>query len=135
MHPSGGQAAAHLAPQQRREVETDQIVQGAAGLLGVDQVVGQIPGVGHGVLYGAFGDFMEHHPFDRLVFERLAFAQQLAQVPGNGFAFAVRVGREEQGVGLAQHLGDGGDMFFLVLADLVFHGEVAFGIDGAFLGD
>jgi hypothetical protein len=50
LHAPGGEPAADLLPQQRREVEADQVVQRPARLLGVDQVRGQLARVGDGVL-------------------------------------------------------------------------------------
>jgi hypothetical protein len=38
LHAAGRQAALHLAPQHRRQVEADQVVQRAPRLLGIDQV-------------------------------------------------------------------------------------------------
>ena len=43
LHAAGGQAALHLAPQHRGQVEADQVVQRATRLLGVDQLPGDLP--------------------------------------------------------------------------------------------
>ena len=42
LHAAGGQAALDLAPQHRRQVEADQVVQRATRLLGIDQVAGDL---------------------------------------------------------------------------------------------
>ncbi len=61
LHAAGGQAALHFAPQHRRQVEADQIIQRAARLLGIDQVGGDRARLGHRFLDRARGDFGEDH--------------------------------------------------------------------------
>jgi hypothetical protein len=75
--------AAHLLPQQRREIETDQVVERTARLLRVDQVERQVARLGNGALYLALGDLVEHHALDVLALEIAAFFEQLTQVPGD----------------------------------------------------
>ena len=53
-------------------------------------------------------------------------------MPGDRFALAVRVGREEQGIGFLQGTGNGVDMLLIAFDHLVLHGEVMLGVDGAF---
>ena len=55
-------------------------------------------------------------------------------MPGDGLALAVRVGRQVQGLGLAQRARDGVDVALVLLEHLVLHGEAVIGIDRAFLG-
>ena len=60
LHTACTQTAANFFPQQWREVETDQIVQSATGLLRIDQVHFDFARVGDGIEHGVFGDFVEH---------------------------------------------------------------------------
>ncbi len=45
-----------------------------------------------GVLHRALGDLVEDYAFDVDIVEQAALAQQLFDMPGNRFAFAIRVG-------------------------------------------
>ena len=55
-------------------------------------------------------------------------------MPGDGLAFAIRVGCENQGVGTLQRLTDGAYVFLVAIDDLVLHREAVLGVDGAVLG-
>ena len=81
LHPAGGQARAHFLPQQRREIESHQKIQGAACLLGVHQVDGQLAGARHRLADRVLGDLVEHHPLDLLALEFALGLQELVQVP------------------------------------------------------
>ena len=128
-------SAAHLLPQQRRQIEADEVVERAARLLRVHQVERQVARLGHGALHFALGDFVEHDALDFLALEIAALFEQLAQVPGNGFAFAIRVGRQIEVLGFLERARDGVDVFFVALDGAVAHREVLVGIDRAFLRD
>ena len=67
LHAAGGQPAADFLPQHWRKVETDQIIQRPAGLLGVDQRHGNVARIVHRVLDRRLGDFIEHHALQTLV--------------------------------------------------------------------
>ena len=101
---------------------------------GDDAHTRQGPRVGHGVLYGFLGDFVEHHAVHCLVLELLAALQQLVQVPGDGLTLAIGVGREIEGVGILELGGDRLDVLVIAVDHLVFHGEVIARVDRAFLG-
>ncbi len=131
LHAAGREPAADLLPEERRKVEADEVVEGAARLLRVHELHRDVAGVLHRVLHGALGDLVEHHPLERLVLERALGLQDLGQVPGDGLAFAVRVRCEEDGVGVLDGLGDGIDVLRVAVDDLVLHAEVVVGIDGA----
>ena len=135
LHPTGGQTAANLLPQQWREIEANQIVQCASRLLRIDQVVGQRRRLIDGFANRLFGDLVEHHAMHVFVFENAALAQQFDQMPGDGFAFAIRVSGKIQSAGFFQRLDDGVNVAFIFLNDRVFHGKRVIRIDGAFLGD
>ena len=90
LHAAGAQAAGDLLPQQRRHLITHDAVEDAAGLLGVDAVDFQRPRFAEGFLDRVFGDGVEDHTLG--VFHRVL--QRVGAVPGDGFPFAVEVGRE-----------------------------------------
>ena len=96
--------------QQRRELVADEPVEHAARLLGVDEVVVDLARMLQSVCDGGGGNFVE---FDAVfaVFE----LQNVLQMPGNGFALAVRVGREVYVFRL-------GGLFGQALDDLLFIG-------------
>ena len=96
LHPAGGQPAPHLLPQQRRQVEADQVVQRAPRLLRVHQVERQLARRGHRLAHGVAGDLVEHYAVHGLVLEVAALLENLGQVPGDGLTLTVRVGRKVQ---------------------------------------
>ena len=51
LHAAGRQAAAHFLPQQRREIEADEVVERAARLLRVHEVERQVARLGDGALH------------------------------------------------------------------------------------
>jgi hypothetical protein len=77
-------------------------------------------GLLQGVLHGLGGDFVELDTTDPRV---LAFDQR-GHVPGNGFAFAVRVGGEVDVVGFGGRVAEIGHDLFLAFNHLVLRGEV-----------
>ena len=82
-----------------------------------------------------FGDFVENHPVDGLIFQQFFFFQQFIQMPGNGFTLSIRVGRQIEGLGLFKRFGYGLDMALIAFDDFVFHREVVIRVDGALFGD
>ena len=133
LHAAGRQARRNLAPQQRREIEADEVVERAPRLLGVDQVLRHIAAFFDGTLHLARRDLVEHDALDRLVLEQTLFFQHFLQVPGDSLAFAIGVGCEEQGVGAFQLGDDRVDMLRVLFDDLIFHLEAARHIDCAVL--
>ncbi len=63
-----------------------------------------------------------------------ALLEHLQQMPGDGLAFAVRVGRQIQRLGLLQRPGDGLDMLRILFQRLIAHGEAMLGVDRTLLG-
>ena len=61
--------------------------------------------------------------------------QHVLDVPGDGLAFAVRVGRQEQALGGFQRGGDLGDLGLAARVAPPDHGEVLIRQDGAILLD
>lgn len=73
-----------------------QAVQFAPGLLGVEQINVDGTGMGHTLLDALFGDLVKGHAGWR----RQGQAQNVGQMPADGFAFAVRVGCKQDAVAL-----------------------------------
>ena len=87
LHAAGGKAPVHLAPQPGRELVAHQTVQHAAGLLGVYAIEIDGLGVRDGLTDRRRCDFVERnaHIVLRIHIEKLG------EMPGNRFAFAIRV--------------------------------------------
>ena len=134
LHAAGrGAGQSGLLPQQRRQIEADQVVERAARLLRVDQVLRDVARLRDRLADRVARDLVEHHAMHVLAVERAQLFQQLGQVPGDRFAFAVRVGREVQRVGLLQRARDRLHVLLVLVEDLIAHRELALRIDGAFL--
>ena len=116
LHTACGQTAAHLAPQKRTELIAYQTVQHAARLLGVEQIFINGTGMGHTLLHAFFGDLVKGDAVGLVGVQ----PQNVCQMPADGFAFAVRVGRQQHAVGvfgLALQLLD--ELFFALDADVL----------------
>ena len=92
------QAPADLPPQEGAQLVAHQPVQHAAGLLGVEQVLVDGAGMGHPLLLldPLFGDLVEGDPVGLGGVD----AQKVGQVPADGLPFPVRVGGQQDAVGL-----------------------------------
>ena len=66
LHAARGQPAPHLLPEQRRQIEADQIVERAPRLLRVDELLGEIARLLDGFLDRALRDLVEHDALHRL---------------------------------------------------------------------
>ena len=133
LHAPRGQTALHFLPEQRREIEADEVIERAARLLRVDEIERQPARLRDRLAYGILGDFIEGDAMYRLAFELAAIVQQLVQMPGDRFALAIRVGREIESLGLLQRAGNRIDVLLVALDHVVFHREAFVGIDRAFL--
>ena len=135
LHASGGEAAADLVPEQRRNLVADQPVEHAARLLRVDQVDVDVARMLERFLHRALGDLVEGHAADgdRVLLLLLAVdavaAEFFGQVGGDGFALAVRVRRQIDGIRRLRQLLQLGDDFFLARNDDVLGLEVVVEID------
>src|SRR5690606_37552889 len=105
LYAPGREARLDLAPQHRREVEADQVVERAPRLLGVDQLTLDRTRLAHGFLDRARRDLGEHHALQRLALEQAALAQDLGDVPADRLALAIRVGRQPDAFRAARRLG------------------------------
>ncbi len=92
LHAPRGQPAPHFPPEQRAQLIADQAVEHAPRLLRVDARASRWRADAQGVGDGALGDLVELNPLG--VFQ----VQRLAQMPGDGLAFAIRVGGEVDGL-------------------------------------
>ena len=134
LHPAGRARTRQLAPQHRRKGEAHQVVQGAAGEVGLDQLHVDVPRGLHGLGDGGLGDGVEHHPLDLGALDDLLLLKDLQHVPGDGLAFAVGVGGQDQAVGPLHRLGDVVEPFGGLGVHVPAHGEVLVRSDGAILG-
>ena len=134
LNAAGGTRAGQLAPQHGRQVEADQIIQRAAGKIGVDQRHVDVARVRHGVQHGLFGDGVEDHAFYRLVAEDALLLQEIENVPGNGLAFAIRVGCENEAVGGFYRIGNILHALGGCAVDLPGHFEILVGQHRSVLG-
>src|SRR6185436_5526234 len=88
---TGGDSPAHLVPQQRADLITDEAIQNSARLLSIDNVLIDAAGILDRGFDGLGSDLIKH---DAENFG-LAATQQLFQVLANRFAFAIRVSSEQ----------------------------------------
>ena len=134
LHAPRRQSAAHLLPQERGEIEADQVVERAARLLGVDELERQSARLPDRRADGVARDFVEHHAMHVLAVEIAARLQDLLEVPGDRLALAIRVGRQIQRLRLVQRARDGLDVPLVLVEQLVLHPKAVVGIDRALLG-
>ena len=134
LYPSGRQAALHFLPQQRRQVESDKIVERASSLLRRYEIAGDVPRMLDRFADGSFGDFIEDDAVHRLFVERAFFLQQFDQMPGDRFTLAIGVSRKVERIRFLERADDRFDMLFVFLDELVLHREALLRIDRAFLG-
>ena len=124
LHTAGRARALQLAPQNGREIEADQIIQSPAGLVGVDQMLIEIPRAIDRAQDGLFGDLVEDDAFHIDILDRLFIGQRLQQVPRDGLALAVRVGGKIKPVGGFDRLGDLVDPLLFVRQVLIDHVKI-----------
>ena len=75
------------------------------------------------------GDFVEFDTRDGFLRRDLFFTQNFGQVPCDGFAFSVRVSRQQDVIGFFGCAHNRIDVLFIALDELVLHGEIVLGID------
>ena len=133
LHAAGAAAAGQFPPQYRGQGEAHQVVQRAAGHVGLDQRLVEFARVGDSVADGVAGDLVEGDAADGDALQRVLFRQHGLDVPGNRLAFAIRVGGEVEGLGAFQRLGDGADLLVAAGVGLPVHGEILVRADAAIL--
>ena len=134
LHASRGARARQFAPQHRRQIEADEIIERATGEIGVDQRLIDLARMRHRLLDRVLGDGVKDDAFDLLVLEDALLVENVEQMPGDGFAFAIRIGGENDLVGALDGVGDGGDALGALGVHLPEHREIIVGVDGAILG-
>ena len=134
LHAAGRAAARQLAPQHGREGEAHQIVERAAGHVGVDQRLVELARMGDGVEHRLLGDGVEGDALHVDPVQRLLGLEHVADMPGNGFALAVRVGGEIELAALGDRLGDGVEPLLGLRVDQPVHGEILVRADRTVLG-
>src|SRR5207237_266549 len=125
LHAARRQPAAHLLPEERRELVADQAVEDAARLLGLEAVLVERPRVLDRLEHGLLGDLVEEHAVDVLP----SRPELLGDVPGDRLALAGGVRRE---VDVLLVLGGALDLLEdlrLALDDVVLGLEVAVEVD------
>ena len=125
LHPAGGQAGAHLLPQDRADPVPDEPVEDPASLLGVDELQIDRARVLDGLEDGIACDLRERDPL-RLV---RAHAQQGRDVIRDRLALAVVVGGEDELVRTLERPLQVGDVALRVLGDLVHGLEAVLDVD------
>ena len=133
LNAAGGLGAGQLAPQHRREREADEIVERAAGAVRVDQIGIELTRVRHRLSHRGLGDGVEGDAID-LLGQRLALRQHFLDVPADRLPLSIRVGGEDQAVGILGEIGDRLQLLGLVGVIFPFHRKAGVGIDRAVLG-
>ena len=96
LHAAGRAGAGQLPPQHRRKREADEIIERAAGEIGVDQRLVDGARVRDGLEHGVFGDGVEHDPLAPACRSSAFLLQHFEHMPGDGLALAVGVGGEDE---------------------------------------
>ena len=133
LDPAGRFCTRKLAPEHGRQCESDQIVERPAGAIGIDKILIERTGMSHGFRHRSLGDRIEGHPIHDIR-QRFLGAQHFLHVPADCFAFAVRVGRENQASGFFRFVGDRFQLLGLVGIILPGHGETIVRINRTVLG-
>ena len=125
LDPAGGETAADLLGDERRDAVTDETVQDTARLLRVDEVLVDGPRMLHARFDAGLGDLVEGDTVLVLEIE----THDGGEVPGDGFPFPVRVGREIDVVILLRVVLQLFDELLLPLDDRVLRFKVIFDVD------
>ena len=73
---------------------------------------------------GALGNFIKDNTLDGFAFEQLLAFKNITNMPGDRFAFTIRIGREIEGLGAVERVNDGADLFFGSGVDRPVHFEI-----------
>ena len=135
LHAAGRLRARQLAPQHRRELEADQVVERPAREIGAHQLHVDLARRAHRGRHGRLRDRVEHDPTDRRVLlQCLAPGQRFLQMPADRLALTVRVGRKDQHRIRLERFGDCAHVLLAVRGDLPLHLEAVLGVDRSILG-
>ena len=131
LNPTGRESGSDRLPQERTDLISDQSIQNSACLLRFDLV--EIQGLRglESTLDGALGDFAEGHPLEAapVVIE----AEVVGNVIGDRLALAIRVGSQDDTLGLLGLALDLLENFPLAADRLVFGLEAVVDVDSEFL--
>ncbi len=126
LHPPRALGAGQPPPQHRRKREAIEIVERAAGEIGVDQRLVEFAWAAHRLGHRLLGDGVEGDALD-IGGQRLLLRQQLAHVPRNRLPLAIGVGGEHQPRRLPGRVGDLLEAALLVAVELPVHREALVG--------
>jgi len=126
LHASGGEPPFDFIPQDRADLIADQTVQDAARLLRLVLVEIERQRMLNGFQYGFFGQIIEKNPIDLLVFLCI---DDVGDMPGDGFSFAVRVGRQVNVFGVFGRFFQIRDGFLFGFDDVIGGLKILFQID------
>ena len=135
LHATGGEVGTDLRPEHRRQVEPDEIVERAAGKLGVHQVGLELPGMLERLADRAARDLVELHPIHGLLLKHAPLREELRDVPRDRFALAVRIGGEIEGARPPHRPDDRLHVGFRPRHQIEVHGKAALGLDRAARGN
>ena len=122
-------------PENGAEFETHEVIKRTAREVGVDQRLIHDAGIFHRLGDGSFGDRVENNPrYGGVFLDDFAFAQRFFEVPTDRFAFAVRVGREDQIVVFHEGVGNRLEVLFRIARDLPKHVEIVVRVDRSVFG-
>ena len=134
LHAARRAGARQLAPQHRREGKADEIVEGPAGEVGVNQRRVDLARRLERIENGLLGDGVEGDALDRhALLQGLLLLQDAQDVPGDGLALAIGVGGQDQLVGIFDGRGDLLHHLAGAAVHVPVHLEVLVGLDGAVL--
>ena len=128
LHAAGRARARQLAPQHGREREAHEIVERAAGEICIHKLLVDLARVLDRLGHRLLGDGVERHALDRLALQDLAIVERFEHVPRDRLALAIRVGCEDQAVGIAHRIGDFLDVLDRLSVDVPRHREVLVGL-------
>ena len=134
LHAAGRVGARQLAPEHRREREADEIVERAAGEIGIHQRLVDLARMLHRLRHRLLGDGIEGDALDADALEHLLVIEDVEDMPGDRLALAVGVGGEDQLVGAFDRLGDLRHDLLRLAVHLPGHLEVLVGQHRAVLG-
>ena len=128
LHAPGRFRPREFAPQHRRQGEADKVIERTAGAIGIDQVMIEFARMGHRLGNRLFGDCIEGDACD-ILGQCLFLLQHFLHMPADCFPLAIRVGCEDQAIGLLCLVCDGFQLLGLVWVIVPQHGEAVFGIN------
>ena len=138
LHPAGGQTTPNLVPEQRRNLIAHQPIENAPGLLRIHEILVDVTRMLESFTDGTLRDLVKSDAANALRFIALlfflfllpvGFAQFFRQVGSDGFSFAIRIGREIDGIHPERQLLQPGDNFLFTRNHHVFGLEVIVDVD------